>query len=32
MNIVTQLSSSTVITVSRTSIVMSDAIIVYTGN
>ena len=32
MNIVTQLPSSTAITVSRTSVVRSDIIIVYTGN
>ena len=32
INTVTQLPSSTAITVSRTSVVRSDIIIVYTGN
>ena len=32
MNIVTQISSSTAITISRTSVVRSDITIVYTGN
>ena len=32
MNIVTQFLPSTAITISRTSVVMNDTIIVYTGN